>query len=467
MTERHLPKIFLAIVLVAGSLMLLIAPPMTAPDENTHFLKAYGLAHGSFLPVVENGVIGNYFPPAVFQFAQENAALYHGKLDVRYSFAPYYFDSWLKRDVGEPQFFPFSFAIINPFGYLFSALGMFVGMLSMKSFATPYNLLLFGRVFNFIFYASVMYTSIKTVPKYKRTMFVLALMPMSVFQGISLSYDAVLIPSCFLLFATVMKLRYSDQEYVITKADIVAILVSAVFLAGVKTVYALLLLALFTIPQSRFGIKKRYWTLVGITAAVAAAVYVVPALANRFATAGVMLVDDASVQQKQYLLTHLDQIQHILLNTFHQSRNFHITGFFGILGELDTNFPVPVVILFYVILLYVVILDSLVAGTLGGIYKGTAFLAVVSIALAMYYAMYVSWTSQPGIGGIGVDYVTGVQGRYFIPLALFVCSLLGNRLLSKNRVVQKLNDSCNAVAVYTGAICCALTVFTLYARFWN
>jgi uncharacterized membrane protein len=346
------------------------------------------------------------------------------------------------------------------------ALGGFIIQLFSAKVLLPYNLLLFGRIFNLMFYIIVTYYAIKITPKFKRSMVLLSLMPMSIFLAASLSYDAVIIPVSFLLFAYAMKLITSPAEYIITKKDIMAVMFIAFFLGGVKAAYLPFLLILLAVPRLRFGTIKRYLVCIGIVTVTALAAYAIPAVCNQIATKTAVVDTKYIVQQKEYLSAHAFQFPFIILNTFKKFGVFYLGGFFGILGCLDTNFPIPVLIIFYLVLIFVMLMDSFDAGYVMKSAKLLSTAALVICVLGLMHYMYINWTSQ--VAGIGVDYVTGVQGRYYIPVALFVFILFSNSLMQKHKKLRQIFDKkANCITFFAPAVLGLLTVTTVLLRFWG
>lgn len=468
--EEHFrpEKLFLMIAVLVGSLLVFLTPPMAAPDENTHFINAYAVSKGNFFADVEKGQIGVNMPKAYADFIDVNLKKYRS-FENKQTFTQYYFDSWLKQDLSQETFYATPLRNINPIGYLVSGLGMAIGDSFGRSFNLPYNLLVFGRIFNLIFYISVTYFALKITPKFKRTMLLLSLMPMSIFLAASLSYDAIVIPISFLLFAYALRLITAPEGYLITKKDIATVLFIAFFLGGVKVAYLPFLLVLLGVPQKAFGTKKRYFICIASVAAVGLAAYAVPAIANQVATRGVVL-DSAkyAAMQKAYLESHLLEIPHIAFNTFKQFRLFYLAGFLGILGLLDTNFPVPVIIVFYLILLFTFLTDAFEAGHFKWNLKVLSLSAAVISILGMFYYMYINWTSLPNIVGVGADYVSGVQGRYLIPVALFVCLIFSNSLLQKHPFAHQssVRRTADSIVFFTPVVLGLLTVATVLLRFW-
>ncbi len=464
----YLEKLFLIIAILVGSLLVILTPPMAVPDENAHFINAYAVSKGNFFADTENGQIGIYMPKTFSDFINNNLKKF-SNFENKQTFAQYYFDSWLQQDMSQGVFYATSLRRINPVGYLVSGLGMAIGSFVCGAFALPYNLLLSGRIFNLVFYIIVVYFAIKITPIFKRTMILLSLMPMSIFLAASLSYDAILIPISFLLFAYALKLITAREDYLITKRDIAVILLITFFLAGIKAAYLPFLLILFAIPRKFFGTKKRYFICIALVMVVGLTVYGVPQICNKIATSGIVLNSTKYVSmQKMYLKSHISEIPYIIINTFKHLKTFYLTGFFGILGLLDTNFPIPIIICFYLILLFVFLIDA----SKGGYFKwNIKVLSIISIMISlcgMLYHAYTNWTSQPQILGIGANYVSGLQGRYFIPIALFICLLFSNSFLQKHPIKYEsiINRKADMVVTFTPAVLGLLTVTTVLLRFW-
>ena len=98
-------------------------------------------------------------------------------------------------------------------------------------------------------------------------------------------------------------------------------------------------------------------------------------------------------------------------------------------GQQDVNFPPVFLVLFYLLLLVAIVYDACEAKFVRYPVKLLAAAGCLIMIIGSYYGMYVGWTSIPEIGGIGVNYVTGIQGRYFIPIAIFIAMLFSNRFI--------------------------------------
>jgi len=465
LASYHQEKYFFWIAATIGMLLVFLTPPMAVPDEATHFLNAYAVSKGHFFADMKDGQIGVEIPRAYGDFINKYESVAQD-FNHRQSFSEYYYDSWLMKDLSEVIFIPAN-RTLNPIGYLISGLGIAIGNVLCMNFNLPYNLFLFGRIFNLSFYIFIIYWAIKITPNFKRTMIVAALMPMSIFLAASFSYDAVIIPICFLLFAYLLKLYRLPENTQITNYDIAVILVIAFFIAGVKQAYLPLLLTLFAIPTRRFGSKKRYYSCIMLVASIALTSFLIPALINHSIMQNIPKVENEYENlQKAYLVSHKEQIPIIILNTFKEYPLFYLSGYFGILGLLDTNFPFPFLILFYVAFGIIILIDACETENIRVLLKILSLIAVTITIIGMFVKMYISWTSLPWVMGVGANVVSGIQGRYFIPLTLFGCLLLSNAWFKNSKLLQILDKFANYASGYIILIFPLLTIITILLRFW-
>lgn len=460
--KEKLHYYFFNIAIILGMVLVVFGPPMTVPDENTHFLNAYTIADGQIFPQNVDGQMGKYIPAEVKDFVVDNNSKFSGIDGQKYSFKEYYFNSHLEYKKGEKIFGEYWGQDINPISYIFSSTGMVIGkvLLSAKQ-ESPFNLLLFGRIFNLTFYIITMYFAIKITPYYKNTMFLLALMPMSIYLGASLSYDALLIPSTFLLFAYILKLRQSDK---ILLKDIMIICSIVFLLFSVKQAYAPLVLVLFSISPRHFGDKKRYYKIIGIVGIVCMSALMINQINNLSSLNIDKIVNENVTLQGKYVKSHLGIMIPIILKSFIQYKSFYIHGIIGILGQLDTNLPIPLLTIFLLILIMVMIIDSCEAANITIEFK---LLGIVAIFIFVYFSfrsMYIRWT--PLVEPIYGDTVSGIQGRYFIPIMPFVFVMFANNLSVKYKATNKLISYNTKIVYYTSIVFAIITALTILLRYW-
>lgn len=463
--KEKLHYYFFNIAIILGIILIVFSPPMTVPDENTHFLNAYTIADGQIFLQKSDGKLGKYIPKSVIDFVDGNKSKFAGMDGKKYNFKEYYFNSYLTADREDKVFTSYWSQDINPISYIFSSIGIVLGKILLpKSFEISFNLLLFGRVFNLIFYVISMTYAIKIAPYYKNTMFLLALMPMSIYLGASISYDALIIPSAFLLFAYTLKLHESEK---IVLKDIIIICCIMFMLFSVKQAYAPFALVLFSIPKKKFGDNKRYYKIIGTTLVVC----IVAVIFSQINKSDLFsLQNDGNVNanvalQSEYLKKNFGIMIPLILKSFADYKTFYITGFVGTLGQLDTNLPMPLIVIFGLILIFVMLVDSFKAMKITVNFKLFGLVAVIIFVYFSFRAMYINWT--PLVGPLYGDTVSGIQGRYFIPIAPFVCGIFANKFLLKYEVINKLMNSNTKLAYYVSIVFDIITSLTILLRYWG
>lgn len=464
-------KFFLYMMCLAMFLIILLTPPMTTPDEETHFTNIYAIGYGKVLPKIQDGTVGRTIPANISDFIYFNKEKYTGKIEQKYSYQENYGDSWSPNQECKMVFKPMgTLATLNPAGYFVASLGIMLGRIIFAifghAFATPYNLLLFARIANAIFYITCGYFALCITPILKRTMLLLLMMPMSLYLGVSVSYDSVLISVSILFFANVLRMIFSKQHDKVTIQDIVITMLAAFFLVGIKMVYAPFLLLLCFIPKQKFGSQKKYYYCIAATIGTAIiALILYPAILHITLGANILPTDPKVMQQRRFLASHLYLVPSIIWNSIKANKMFYMQSFFGNLGQLDTNFPIPILVTWYSC--FVMILGYEIFSTPFSIqWKfriSNLVLSLLSLT-GIFIAMYLNWT--PYFYKIGERIVTGVQGRYFIPLFLFLCFNFANSYLGKKGITRKGESKIDFITRMVAGNSIVLTCFILLLRFW-
>lgn len=467
--------IFVWIISICGFLLVFLTPPLAVPDENTHFINAYSISQLNLLPDInsETGEVGKYIPQYIAAFTQEHKDNYANELDEGYSYAESYFDSWLQvgDDDRELIFWKSDLVSINPWSYVVAALGMKIGSLVCNvtgaGFDTAYNLLLAGRLANLLFYVLISSLAIKITPCLKRTMMLLFSMPISLFLAASVSFDAILIPVAMLLFAEIMKLYMSNEEHCIKRKDICIVVICTLFLTAVKMAYAPLLGLLLLVPFRKYESKKQYITAIIIVMCTGIVGLLIPQIAIKTSIQGAEHITNPNILlQKDYFIHHIYYFPKIMYYTLVKYCNFYISGFIAKIGYLDTNLPIIYVGLFGVILLIVILIESChISGINWKIKISAVVLSAITI-FGMFIAMYTTWT--PLVEELYGNTVSGIQGRYFIPVFCFMCTVFFNNIgarMPKNidKVVCEYVQNSTLFFAIVNSI---MTVLFILLRYW-
>lgn len=470
--------VFLVCALVFGLLLVFLTPPMNVPDEGAHFLNAYAVSKGHFFGEIVDGEFVRKVPQSVSDFEARYSNAFAWKYDAKTDYSDVVNEIRSTNEPGETV--TRGGVIVCPTGYLVSGAGMALGSLVGRLFAAsqPYNLMLYGRVANLLFCILVTYAALKIIPCFKRTLLLLATMPMTLFLGASLNYDAVLIPVSFLFVAIVARLICRKQENIQPK-EIGVVLFCVFFLVGVKQAYAPLLLMLLAVPKKKYGGLRNMILCISAVIAVAVIAYIPQLIHNRTASmAAGDIYSGAVEQQSEWIRSNAAKLPGIFFNTLKTKIPGYIESFWGILGVLDTPFPKPFVIMGLVVLFVTALMDvcsfSLYDAKEWWKRLLPFFAAIIAFA-GMMYIMYKEWTPLPGVANtIGGDIAEGIQGRYLIPLVLPLCAALANKFsfvfASRIKLSAEKRTTAKAITdhfIYFWALFCGLlTVLTVMLRYW-
>lgn len=456
-------KLFVIIALIVGGILIYLIPPMAAPDENSHFINAYAFSEFNFFPETQGDRLGRVVPDSVSEFVDKYNAKFAQNLNEKYNYQEAYEECEKSTDYTQRHFKEYWNADVNLVAYISSGTGMLIYRSLAKVFRfignSNYNLLMVGRISNLLFYILIMYFALKWTPVLKNTMFIISLLPMSIYLASSLSYDVDIIGISCLLFSRVMNIIVRENE--INKKDLLIIGVCSFFLVNVKQAYAPLLLVLLSISMKKFINKKRYVKYVGIVVGVGIIPYALFKLIYKFGLSNFeWIYSTVMKEQTKILLNNPIYFCKNIWNSIELKKDFYSRGFVGILGQLDTNIPLIYCYLIMLGLLFVAILEICSEGRIGIKVKSFSVIGVCGSIYLIFAGTYIIWTGV--CYKVGLDYVEGVQGRYFIPLFLWCIILFCNQKLEKYaKRINLIN-----IAIGVALLSSISTVMISFIRYW-
>lgn len=438
--ERWRPESFF---LVAGGffglLVLIILPLMQAPDEQSHFYRAYQLADlqlksdqftngsGGNLPAALQSTVmvlmgtSSGQPIAGHPAQQFSLETLNGLKDVHVdsrTLAPTHFEGA---------------ALYSPVAYIPQVTAVWLG----KAANLPVVWLMYlVRFVNLAAWLLLIYAAIRLTPVGKWALVLFALLPATVAQTGSMSADVMTNGLAFILIALFMRLIASTKP--IDRPTLGLIGVVAVSLALCKTGFAPLALLFLLVPVARFGSRKVYLIFNGavLGAAVLAALLwarfvqdLVPYMAKAFRPGDP--IDMAA--QLHGLVAHPTLLPKVLANTFVSNLSDPLyRQFIGILGWLDAPMPLWAVLVGFAVLgsgLYVIAKQG--KAPLLNSWRRLA-VAGLAIVIAIIVAVLLYLTVTP----VGQTYIDGLQGRYFLPAVLLLVPLFAAWPLHKKLQAQ-------------------------------
>ena len=420
-------KVYPVIALVVGLIYMVNLPVYTIPDEPNHLWKAYGISNHLL------GISNEERDGVVYLSMRKMDADFPMK-ETGYnlkSFQNYILES---RASESYEIVTTSNALLpsDDYPYIASGLGITVGRLlglsTLKTF-------LLGRMFNLLLFISMITIALYLIPRGKSILFASALLPMSVQQGMSYSYDVWVIADSFLILALFLNLREKQVHQRRFYMKLVALVLCSALLIPMKSHAYILLctMAIFLLCELLLNREKvdsklsALLPLINLVVLVGAGVLfllsvIKPSMFPN--TTHVLSWSGTQGYTIGFLLRHPGELVLAFYNTVHcQFEYYHRTMIGDLLGWLEISVN-PFVIFGFDVALLIATLNCMEddAKETSLIRRYFAWIFVFTFVL-INIGMLLSWSP------IDVQRVVGLQGRYFIPiLPLLLFALRGKRI---------------------------------------
>lgn len=458
MLKLKLPQLtperaFLATAATFGLLFVLIIPPFQAPDEPNHFYRAYQVSTFHFLGERLDHVVGGHVPRSFIATSGRFQYLsFQPKQKAHLSNILHE----LLRPLAPNNMQTVSFAntaLYSPLAYGPQALT--IGIFGLMR-VPPLALMYLARLSILATWLALMYYAMRTIPVGKWALAALALNPMAVFSGGSLSPDAIIMGVVFLMVALIVR-ELADKQTV-TRAALWRIFAVMAALALLKPPYMLLAGLVLLIPIRKFASRKLYFQF------MAGSLFLTMTLALGWLliTKGLYYnyrldfdpVYAAGISpggQLGHILSHpLSYIHALARAIIGVNGNPLVLEFNGVFGWLDTYLPLWLITASYIVMGIPLALTSPIP-SLTWPRRIFIFLLAGLTSISIVTLLYASWNQ------VGAGIIEGLQGRYFIPLTALLIPLTAGMLVKKeaiaNLAVQRF------VIVSNSAVLVAALVF--------
>lgn len=413
MTEKW-ENIFLIFIIIIGLFYIFAMVPYQVADEPAHIIRAYEVYNGQFIASLdENGQHRATIPKSLAEYNLANIKDYND-LQEKWKISTDYNDT--QEVYTEAQ----SYCGIS---YIFSGLGLWIAKILNLNILVGIYL---ARLFNFAFFVLLGYFAIKKIPFGKMVLTLYMFMPMVIQQATSVSPDAIINAVTIFFIAYVLYLTFKATQ--ISKKEIVMIFGMTIFMAVAKIVYLPLVGLLFLlICNKKLDKKKKLIVIIGsilIGAIVGVSWYLYQ---SRYVDEReyVQLNNINAVEQIKNIISNPVGFINTLKNTTEQVGSQYLLGLVGNkLGWQSIQVPNVIIIITLFILLISAWFEKNEV-SFNWKQRLWAMLISIGIILLVFVAMYLSWTV------VGGAIVVGVQGRYFIPVAILIllCLCLKNNYL--------------------------------------
>lgn len=401
-------NLYILFVLLFGLVMVFFNPPFDGvPDEHSHYLKAWSFSGGEFLCSSEINVPSNAYdlPNAI------------EKVSVKGDLEPKTVVRSLKANLfigmnGSTVSVPSVICGASPVGYV----PQIIAFIFAKTFSLS---ALFGfylaRLLNLLFSAFLVYFAIRIIPFGKMVLLMIALLPMTLQQFSSLSYDPLHIATALLFIACILKSAHEKDRRVDWRTIVLLFSLSILGL-NIKMGYILLTFLIFMLPKSKFSKKQNYWLFtIGfvflnlVTFAILYKLY--------FGT-GVAPSIGGSVNpamQLSYIFTNPIDFLSLMFNQVYYSFNFYFETFLYKTGWLRVSMSGRWYV-FLVIGIFVAMKSESEKVFLSLRQRLILFAVFFMCFILVFAGMYLTWNE------LGAEAINGVQGRYLLaisPLLIF------------------------------------------------
>ncbi|NIF77438.1 DUF2142 domain-containing protein [Paraburkholderia sp. Cy-641] len=408
--------VFFAIVVI-GSILSAIIPPMQSPDEADHLKRAYLLSRGLSVHTPPGQSTGGEIDDGLNTFMatylnavanQPHKTLspetVHNASEIR----------WSRTETFQviPNAAPYF-----PLAYIPQAVGLRIGKTLNLNIGASYRL---SRAVTLITIAALLALAFQIFPPNALVICLLAL-PMTMFQAASATQDGLSIAWLILAGSLFRRGLEREKEFPVWMGA--ALIISTFFVVSSRPQF----FPMVILPASVFWIRKNRRALIvtgiaslGALAWILQALGVVNMAHVRTMTTGqvVSMYAHHPIQLAAVFVRTLTDMNHL---------DFYWKSFVGMLGWLDTPMPHTI----YALSAAALIVTAAISFS-AGVNRLARWLPILCAVLAIglaFVAMLITWTEQPA------RYIEGVQGRYFIGPAFLIAYAIGSRAQDDRRIV--------------------------------
>lgn len=416
-----LQRIFAGLAFGIGLFYLVTITPLSVPDEPHHYQSSYQLSNY----LLFQWDVSEYGDAHDFDYTN-----FVGHQNVSSGYLRIMKELGGKAFEGESIPIPHPRALSYFVEYLPQALGISLARILNFNFTTTF---LIGRLFNLLFYAACLYFAVKRTPKFKLVIGLIGIMPMSLHQAASYSYDVFINGMAFVLIASILKAVYEENR--LDRKDYLWILISGVLLAPAKVIYSAILLLCLLIPQECFRNKQQKFqgiALILTMAAVFVVLFQLNGLASMAAGTDELNWEGQTNYTLNFVFQHPLRTAEIFLQTFIEWGDTWLYWMVGSsLSGLSLSVPTWIINAFILVILLSVLSEADEKGRLSAIHRCSFLCVFVAVLLLAMASMFLGWTSDTR------PIIQGVQGRYLIPVFPLLIFSLNNKTLVLRRNIDK------------------------------
>lgn len=424
-------KVYVVCGIVMGFCYLFLIPPYSVPDEEVHINTAYHVSNVICHTTVENegdGVLAmrecdsnmrqdTYITGSSYLLWQN---LFSFSKDTQIVTVP--------RNMTSTSLL-----------YVIGGMGITVARILHLGST---GVLFFGRMFQMLFFVGAIYYAMRKMPFGKMLLFAVCMLPMTLQQTSSFSYDQIVLAATFVITALALRFAYSDLP--VEKNEVVVYIVATILLVFAKSgAYTAVVFLPWILLIGKKRLKKKHIVYVGVfTIGVLLLLmrgYIASFFVQDIADTTVQTVEglpqgayvpwaDSYAYSLSELLHHPRILVTILWTTIKVFWDYYIESMLGsYLGWLEITISRGLLIGFILVLCIAAMRERQESVSITVKDKlGIWLVGLLSIG-ASVMAMLLYWTPKE------YPMVLGVQGRYFLPVLFALLLTLRNRYLTRKQ----------------------------------
>lgn len=434
-SEENLYKIAFIIIIIFGLLCAFLMPICESSDTTEHLTRAEITSRGIIIPEFTGDKYTNFYKNGTDIVWDgtgfETISSINDLINDRYG--TIFTSEHANEKINYTPIIVNQAFEQNPFyGYLPQAIGIFFAKFLDLSVIW---MLWFARIGNLICYAGIVAYAVKKTPLFKVPIIVTACIPMSMFQGASVSVDSMIISLGLLLIAYFFYM-YDSKERTITFKELTIFLMISLLLGLLKLPYFALSFLIFAVPRNNFKSNNSIFiSFLGIVI-----IGIIGVIWSRFATDALW----HSYRAVHYLQNNVNSTQQLSFLLSNPNNPIFL------ISSIIERINIPLLDSF---LIYPPgpdgggytsasnLVSAILPMFLGGTYlfypnntkiefrsRIIAFFILILIFSGICFIQFLTWTPHASL------MIYGINGRYFLPLFSLIPFIFGMNFVKEKNV---------------------------------
>lgn len=436
MNKMKIYKGFFLFIILTGGILVFIQPILMTPDEGTHFIRAEITSRGEL----------------IIDPTDKNYETIQSELEINHETGKTYNNSFLKGKKIDNSIINTDHIAAGNLFFLYIPQTIGIILAKLLNLNAIWMLWL-ARLLNLVCYGCIVAFSIKIAPKLKWVIGGVAVLPLSIQQAASCSPDAIINGSVLLLISYFIFLY--EKEELTWKEYVVFLLLGIITTLSKVTNIFFCGLVLILPAMSNYSKKKTVackliflilFITVGISYFLYSSSFQTPESVKLFLEESSLNVN--SSQQISFILNNFSSWVIMFGKTIINDFTYHITEL-NCFGRLEYSYSILDI---FTLLTFGKLCFQEDGVRLSYINKFLVFLMIIGNYFFISLAMYLTWTS------VGANSITGVQGRYLIPMiAMGAVLLTAPKYKSEKEIESEHNNSFVLLLMMVGMMLVVLT----------